>query len=89
MTRYELEVAINEVKTRYGAQVTEKMNIIRKNKLERIKHESEIMLIRASNCQLQCEVENINQRMNEELLPLLRQHAEMRAQSSEAQNAQV
>ena len=84
MTQYELEVAINEVKTRYGAQVTEKMNIIRKNKLERIKHESEIMLIRASNCQLQCEVENISQRMNEELLPLLRQHAELRIQTGNA-----
>ena len=84
MTQYELEVAINEVKTHYGAQVTEKMNIIRKNKLERIKHENEIMLIRATNCQLQGEIENINQRMNEELLPLLKQHAEMRAQGSEA-----
>ena len=84
MSQYELEVAINEVKTSYGAQINEKMNIIRQNKLQRIKHENEIMIIKAANCQLQGEVENIKQRMNEELVPLLRQHAELRAKNGEA-----
>ena len=85
MTQYQLEVAINEVKAHYQAQMEKKMQIIRQNVVQRIKHENEIMLIKATNCTLQGEVEHLKQQMNEELLPLLKQHADLRAQN-EANN---
>lgn len=87
MTQFELEVAICEVKTHYQVEMEKKMQVIRKNKLQRIKHENEIMLIKAANCTLYGEVETLRTRMSEELLPLLQQHAAMRAQGSEEQNA--
>lgn len=82
LTQYQLEVAINEVKNRYSAKMEEKNKVIRQNKVERIKHENEIMLIKAANCALQGEVEQLKLQMNEELYPLLKQHADLRAQNA-------
>ena len=85
MTQYQLEVQINEIRSRYQALVAEKMQVTRQNKVQRIHHENEIMLIRSANCALQGDIEQLNVRMNDELLPLIRQHADLRAQN-EAEN---
>ena len=85
MTQYQLEVQISEIRSRYQALVAEKMQVIRQNKVQRIHHENEIMLIRSANCALQGDIEQLNVRMNDELLPLIRQYADLRAQN-EAEN---
>ena len=84
MTQHELEIAICEVKNRYNAQVAEKMQVIRQNKLQLLHHENEIRLIKTSNCALQGEVEQLKLHMNQELLPLLKERAITAAQGSEA-----
>ena len=87
MTQYQLEVQISEIRSRYQALIAEKMQVIRQNKVQRIHHENEIMLIRSANCALQGDIEQLNLRMNDELLPLIKQHADLRAQN-EAVNKQ-
>ncbi|MBR6354402.1 MAG: hypothetical protein IKS01_01325 [Paludibacteraceae bacterium] len=84
MQQHELEIAICEVKNRYNTQVVEKMQVIRQNKLQLLHHENEIKLIKASNCALQGEIEQLQLHMNQELLPLLKEHAIVVTQNKEA-----
>lgn len=85
MTQYQLEVAISETRSRYQSLVAEKMQVIRQNKIRRMELEKEICDLRAESNRLQGDIEQLNVRMNDELLPLIKEHADLRAQN-EAEN---
>ncbi len=85
MTQYQLEVQIGETRNRYAALMQEKMQVIRQNKVRRLELEKQVSDIRKENNLLQGDVEQLKIRMNDELAPLIRLHADLRAQN-EAEN---
>ncbi|MBR1922158.1 MAG: hypothetical protein IJ838_00190 [Paludibacteraceae bacterium] len=85
MTQYQLEVQIGETRNRYAALMQEKMQVIRQNKVRRLELEKQVSDIRKENNLLQGDVEQLKIRMNDELTPLIRLHADLRAQN-EAEN---
>ena len=85
MTQYQLEVAISETRNRYAALIQEKMQVIRQNKMRRLELEKQVFDIRKENNLLQGDVEQLKIRMNDELAPLIKLHADLRAQN-EAEN---
>ena len=87
MTQYQLEVKITEVRSRYQALVQEKMQVIRQNKIRQLELGKEINDLRVESNHLQGDIEQLNVRMNDELLPLIKEHADLRAQN-EAENRQ-
>ena len=87
MTQYQLEVAISETRNRYAALIQEKMQVIRQNKMRRLELEKQVFDLKGENGLLQGDIEQLHIRMNDELAPLIRQHADLRAQN-EAENQQ-
>ena len=85
MTQFQLEVAISETRSRYQSLVAEKMQVIRQNKVRRLELEKQVFDLKCENSLLQGDIEQLHIRMNDELAPLIKQHADMRAQN-EAEN---
>ena len=85
MTQYQLEVQISETRSRYSALVAEKLQVIRQNKVRRLELEKQVFDLKSENSLLQGDIEQLHIRMNDELAPLIRLHADLRAQN-EAEN---